>query len=100
MKKLRSKSWVALLCLSTGMMLSGQDTITVEPGVGTLETAILEHGGEVVYKLSAGAKYELEKLRQKVKVASDDEEVASDDLGGEEPAADEPAEEPAEEPEV
>jgi len=45
-----------------------------------------------------GAKYELEKLMQKGKIASDDEEVASDDLGGEEPAAEEPAEEPVEEP--
>ena len=46
-----------------------------------------------------GAKYELEKLMQKGKIASDDEEAASDeigsDLGGEEPAAEEPAEEPA-----
>ena len=47
-----------------------------------------------------GAKYELEKLMQKGKIASDDEEVASDDLGAEEPAVDEPADEPAEEPEV
>ena len=47
-----------------------------------------------------GAKYELEKLMQKGKIAADDEEAASDDLGAEEPAADEPAEEPAEEPEV
>jgi len=44
-----------------------------------------------------GAKYELEKLMQKGKIASDDEETASDDLGGtdelpaEEPAAEEPA---------
>ena len=41
-----------------------------------------------------GAKYELEKLMQKGKIASDDEETASDDSGVEEPAADEPAEEP------
>ena len=47
-----------------------------------------------------GAKYELEKLMQKGKIASDDEEAASDDLGGEEPAAEEPAEEPAPEEEV
>ena len=47
-----------------------------------------------------GAKYELEKLMQTGKVASDDEEVASDDLGGGEPAAEEPAEEPDEEPEA
>ena len=37
---------------------------------------------------------------QKGKIASDDEEAASDDLGAEEPAIDEPADEPAEEPEV
>jgi len=47
-----------------------------------------------------GAKYELEKLMQKGKITSDDEEAASDDLGGEEPAAEEPAEEPAPEEEV
>ena len=47
-----------------------------------------------------GAKYELEKLMQKGKIASDDEEAASDDLGADEPATDEPADEPAEEPEV
>ena len=43
-----------------------------------------------------GAKYELEKLMQKGKIASDDEETpASDDLGGaDEPAAEEPAAEP------
>ena len=47
-----------------------------------------------------GAKYELEKLMQKGKIASDDEEAASDDLGAEEPAADEPAEEPADDTEL
>ena len=47
-----------------------------------------------------GAKYELEKLMQKGSIKSDDEEIASDDLGGDEPAAEPPAEEPAEEPEV
>ena len=47
-----------------------------------------------------GAKYELEKLMQKGKQSSDDEESASDDLGASEPAVDEPAEEPAAEPEV
>jgi len=50
-----------------------------------------------------GAKYELEKLMQKGSIKKDDEEAASDDLGGgiggDEPAADTPAEEPAE-PEV
>jgi len=47
-----------------------------------------------------GAKYELEKLMQKGKITSDDEEAASDEFGGEEPAAEEPAEEPAPEEEV
>ena len=48
-----------------------------------------------------GAKYELEKLMQKGKIASDEEETASDDLGVDEPIADEPSEEPAaEEPEA
>jgi len=49
-----------------------------------------------------GAKYELEKLMQKGKIASDDEEAASDDLEGvDEPATEEPAaEEPAPEEEV
>ena len=47
-----------------------------------------------------GAKYELEKLMQKGKIASDDEETASDDLGGEEPTTDEPAEEPADDTEL
>ena len=46
-----------------------------------------------------GAKYELEKLMQKGKVASDDEEAASDDLD-DEIGGEEPTEEPAEEPEV
>jgi hypothetical protein len=45
-----------------------------------------------------GAKYELEKLMQKGKQASGDEEAADagiDDIGGDEPAAEEPVEEPA-----
>ena len=52
-----------------------------------------------------GAKYELEKLMQKGKIASDEEAAASDDLGGadlggDEPAVEEPADEPAAEPEA
>ena len=47
-----------------------------------------------------GAKYELEKLMQKGKQYSDNEESASDDLETSEPVADEPNEEPAEEPEL
>ena len=47
-----------------------------------------------------GAKYELEKLMQKGSIKSDDEETASGDFGGDEPAVEPPAEEPTEEPEV
>ena len=54
-----------------------------------------------------GAKYELEKLMQKGKIASDDEEAADagvddigGDVGGDEPTAEEPADEPAAEPEA
>lgn len=47
-----------------------------------------------------GAKYEMEKLMQKGKIASDDEEAVSDEFEDEEPATEEPAEEPTEEPEV
>ena len=47
-----------------------------------------------------GAKYELEKLMQKGKIASDDEEAASNDLGAEEPVTDEPADEPADDTEL
>lgn len=46
-----------------------------------------------------GARYEIEKLMQKGKIASDDEEAASDEMGDEEPV-EEPAEEPAPEEEV
>ncbi len=34
--------------------LFAQDTIVVEPGIGTLETAINQHGGDVIYRLKAG----------------------------------------------
>lgn len=48
-----------------------------------------------------GAKYEMEKLMQKGSIKSDDEEAASDDLGGDElPPEAEPTEEPTEEPEA
>jgi len=47
-----------------------------------------------------GAKYEMEKLMQKGKIASDDEEAASDEFEDEEPATEEPAEEQAPEEEV
>jgi hypothetical protein len=62
MKRLLFQSWIAVLCLFSGITLSGQDTISVEPGLGTLESAIGTYGGDVVYKLAAGAKYGLESI--------------------------------------
>ena len=40
--------------------LHAQDTIDVDPGLGTLQTAINQYGGDVVYRLEAGAHYELD----------------------------------------
>jgi len=60
MKKLFIQTCVAALCLIAGTTLSAQDTLTVEPGLGTLESAIGTYGGDVIYKLTAGAKYGLE----------------------------------------
>lgn len=60
MKRLLFQTCVATLCLVVSTQLHAQDTVSVEPGLGTLETAISTHGGDVVYKLAAGAKYGLE----------------------------------------
>lgn len=62
MKKLLFQSCVLVLCLFAAISLSGQDTIRVEPGLGTLESTIETHGGEVVYVLAAGEKYGLESI--------------------------------------
>ncbi len=40
--------------------LSASDTILVEPGIGTLEDAINQYGGDVIYQLEAGKRYKLE----------------------------------------
>jgi hypothetical protein len=40
--------------------LPAQDTVAVDPGLGTLQTAISQYGGEKVYRLEVGAHYELE----------------------------------------
>jgi len=62
MKKKSIQNYLAAMCLLFGSLLSAQETITVEPGMGTLEAAIASHGGDVVYKLTAGAKYGLESV--------------------------------------
>ncbi len=46
-------------CFSTSN-LNAQDTIVVDPGLGTLQTAINQHGGDVIYLLEAGAHYQLD----------------------------------------
>lgn len=59
MKKIYFKSLIAAFCLLIGNAAIAQDTITVAQGLGTLEAAISENGGDVVYKLSAGSWYGL-----------------------------------------
>jgi len=39
MKKLFIQSFVAAICLFAGKTLSAQDTLEVDPGLGTLESA-------------------------------------------------------------
>lgn len=60
MKNLLIQSCIAAFFLFPGIGLSAQDTLIVEAGLGTLESAIETNGGDVVYKLSAGARYGLE----------------------------------------
>lgn len=62
MRRLFFQTYVASLCILLGGTLAAQDTILVEAGMGTLESAIETHGGDVVYKLTAGAKYGLESI--------------------------------------
>jgi len=48
--------------LTTAAMGYAQDTVTVDQGLGTLETAIAANGGDVVYELTAGAWYGLNSI--------------------------------------
>lgn len=73
MNKLNLWSIAAVLCLLSSHNLRAQDTILVEPGLGTIESAIALSGGDVVYKLSAGEKYILESI-----VMVDDESMGAD----------------------
>ncbi len=62
MNKLNLWGFGAAICLLAGHNLKAQDTILVEPGLGTIESAIAKDGGDVIYKLSAGEKYLLESV--------------------------------------
>jgi len=59
MRKIFIRTSIAAMCMFIGTALIAQDTVTVAQGFGTLETAIAENGGDVVYKLTAGAWYGL-----------------------------------------
>ncbi len=57
MKVLNYLSIVSALFFLAPNVINASDTITVAPGLGTLEAAITANGGDVVYKLEAGAWY-------------------------------------------
>ncbi len=60
------KFTISVIFLSAFMMISvlsnAQDTLVVEQGLGTLNKAINENGGSVVYKLQAGKWYGLDAI--------------------------------------
>ena len=61
------KKIVTLLFVTGAFLLLGtngfsQDTIVVDPGMGTLNKAIDDNGGDVVYKLQAGKWYGLDAI--------------------------------------
>ncbi|MCP4310417.1 MAG: hypothetical protein GY790_04075, partial [Bacteroidetes bacterium] len=59
MRKIFIRTSVVAMCMFLGTALIAQDTVTVDQGLGTLEAAIAENKGDVVYKLTAGAWYGL-----------------------------------------
>ena len=59
MRKIFIRTSIAAMCMFIGTALIAQDTVTVAQGLGTLETAIADNGGDAVYKLTAGAWYGL-----------------------------------------
>lgn len=62
MKQISKRSFIISICLLLGSVVIAQDTVTVDQGLGTLETAISENGGDVVYKLTAGEWYGLQSI--------------------------------------
>ncbi|MCP4313943.1 MAG: T9SS type A sorting domain-containing protein [Bacteroidetes bacterium] len=59
MRKIFIQSSIAAMCMFIGTALIAQNVVTVTPGLGTLETAIAENGGDAIYQLTAGAWYGL-----------------------------------------
>ncbi len=62
MRKLFIQTSIVAMCMFIGTALIAQDTVTVLQGLGTLEAAIAENGGDVVYKLTADTWYGLESI--------------------------------------
>ena len=62
MKKFFIQSFIVSVALLLGTVVVAQDTIPVAQGLGTLETAIAENGGDKVYKLAAGDWYGLQSI--------------------------------------
>ncbi len=59
MKKIVTLIVVAGTFFLFGASLHAQDTLVVEPGMGTLNQAFSDNGGDVIYKLQAGKWYGL-----------------------------------------
>ena len=59
MKKNITKTILSCAFMLFSLLASAQDTLVVEQGLGTLNTAVEENGGDVIYKLTAGNWYGL-----------------------------------------
>ncbi len=59
MKKIVTKSILSIAFMLLGILAYAQETIVVDQGLGTLNAAIEEHGGDVIYQLEAGKWYGL-----------------------------------------
>lgn len=58
--------WLFLIALFTMGTINAQDTLVVDPGVGTLNAAIAANGGSKIYKLQAGQWYGLDAVIENV----------------------------------
>ena len=65
MKKFNSIK-LLILGLLLGSTVIAQDILVVDPGVGTLNTAIATYGGDKIYQLQAGAWYGLDAIIENV----------------------------------
>ncbi len=59
MKRIITKTLLSGAFMLFGVLAFAQDTLVVEQGLGTLNTAIEENGGDVIYQLTAGSWYGL-----------------------------------------